>query len=84
MYDGKDCFVQVRQEIDNMEDNTYYTFTHEMSKFELLLGSPYKTVFKIVIVEHISKRSKVFVYSKTYFDRLSVWNPTSDTIEQSS
>lgn len=75
MYDGKDCFVQVRQEIDNMEDNTYYTFTHEMSKFELLLGSPYKTVFKIVIVEHISKRSKVFVYSKTYFDRLSVWNP---------
>ena len=25
MYDGKDCFVQVRQEIDNMEDNTYYT-----------------------------------------------------------
>ena len=64
MYDGKDCFVQVRQEIDNMEDNTYYTFTHEMSKFELLLGSPYKTVFKIVIVEHISKRSKVLCTRK--------------------
>ena len=66
MYDGKDCFVQVRQEIDNMEDNTYYTFTHEMSKFELLLGSPYKTVFKIVIVEHISKGQRFCVLENLF------------------
>ncbi|RCK60430.1 Membrane-anchored lipid-binding protein SIP3 [Candida viswanathii] len=75
IYDGRKCKINVRQEINNMEDNTYYTFTQAMSKFEFMVGSPYSLVYKLVIVGDTGRKSRVFFYSKVIFDRVSVWNP---------
>lgn len=75
IYDGRKYNISVRQEIDNMEDNTYYTFNHRMSKFEFMVGSPYTLDYKLVIVGDTGRRARVFFYSKVTFDRASVWNP---------
>lgn len=70
IYDGRKYNISVRQEIDNMEDNTYYTFNHRMSKFEFMVGSPYTLDYKLVIVGDTGRRARVFFTLKLHLIEL--------------
>ncbi|EGW34930.1 uncharacterized protein SPAPADRAFT_145586 [Spathaspora passalidarum NRRL Y-27907] len=66
--------VHIRQEIDNMEDNSYYTFTYARSKFTFFYGPRFSAIYKIVIVGIAGKRSRVMFYCKAVFDRSTFYN----------
>ncbi|KAG7664020.1 SIP3 [[Candida] subhashii] len=71
-YDSNTSDTQIFQEIDNMEDNSYYTFTHTRSKFAFFAGPTFSIVYKVVIVGMAGKRSKVLFFSKMQFDNKSL------------
>ncbi|KAL6453743.1 SIP3 Membrane-anchored lipid-binding protein SIP3 [Candida maltosa Xu316] len=78
--DGKPSELHIEQKVDNMEDNTYYTFTHSIAKLEFVLGSPFTLIYKVVIIAQPGQKSTVYYYSKIVFDRLSIWNPLIKTV----
>ncbi|CAI5757571.1 unnamed protein product [Candida verbasci] len=71
----KNSNILIKQVIDNMQDNTYYTFTHLKSKFQFFIGPPFTIVYKIVIIGYSGKKSKIYFYSGIQFDYKSIWNP---------
>ncbi|KAK6463198.1 Snf1p protein-interacting protein [Scheffersomyces coipomensis] len=74
-YEQKKLDIRLDQEIDNMYDNQYYTFTHSKSIMKFFLGSKFTEIYKFVIVGVAGKQSKVYFYARRKFDSYSLMNP---------
>ncbi|KAK6198006.1 Snf1p protein-interacting protein [Scheffersomyces amazonensis] len=74
-YEQRRLDLRIDQEIDNMVDNQYYTFTHTKSKMKLFLGSKFSETFKFAIIGIAGKQCKVYFYTKTQFEGYQVMNP---------
>ncbi|KAK6456310.1 Snf1p protein-interacting protein [Scheffersomyces xylosifermentans] len=73
-YDNRRYEIRMKQVIDNISDNAYYTFTHEKAFFKFFFGSKFSVVYKFVIVGVAGKQSKVIIYSKRHFSGYSPFN----------
>lgn len=83
LLNGKTRQLRYEQVIDKMEDNTYYVFTHTLSRFDFCLGSPFAIVGKYVVAGVAGKRTRVYFYSRTVFEHNSPWNPLIKQIVRS-
>ncbi|KAI5967436.1 SIP3 [Candida theae] len=83
LLNGKAKQLKYQQIIEKMDDNSYYVFTYKLSHFDFLLGSPFSLLVKFVLVGAAGKRTKVYYYLKTIFERGSCWNPIINQITRS-
>ena len=74
-YGGISSRLHFEQEIEVMDDNSYYTFTHSISEVEFFIGSPFKLTQRFVIVSISGKRTKLLCFFRVDFKRYSIWNP---------
>lgn len=74
-HNGRSEGLKVRQEIEEMRDNEYYSIRMTTSKINVKFFSQFSTSLRIVVVGVEDDKSKIYYYNRTNIHQKSLLNP---------
>lgn len=75
--------VAVRQVVEVMHDDEYYTFTHQRGNYAFNIGLQFGVEYRFVIIGNPGKNCHLYTYGKLQFETKLVFNKFIDMLCQS-